>query len=331
MKLRAALDLSPLHRPFPTSVVRTVRPLVEALHARDDVEVIGVAPPANGSLALWRQTALVAEARRARADALHSFTSAFPLSRRLPVVQTVHEAPWRRAERENAGMVHRAWARLGRARAAATCTPSPGVARDLGDHPRLHVVPWGVDERFGPVRDGLDARLGRELPGLPPEPFVLVLGGTRAKKRLALACEAAARAGLPVVATGPPEDGASALAERHGALVLTGEIDGALLPALVRAAGCVAVLSTSEGFSLPVVEALRSRRAVVTPSGTVQSETAGGAAFDVDPRDPDDVARGLRDAVAASEERLDRGQRVAGGYSWERTAERLVDVWRGLR
>ena len=330
MKLRVALDLSPLHRPFPTSVVRTVRPLLEALQGRSDVDVVSVEPPARGALALWRQTALVRTARREGADVVHSFTSAFPLSRRLPVVQTVHEAPWRHGETENAGLVHRPWARLGRLQAAATCTPSAGVARDLGEHPRLHVVPWGVDERFGPERNGRDGHLAEAIPDLPADPFVLVLGGTRAKKRLALACDAAERAGLPIVATGSRGDLARALEARHGSLRLTGEIDGELLPALVRAAGCVAVLSTSEGFSLPVVEALRSRRAVVTPTGSVQSETADGAAFDVDARDPDDVARGLRAAVRASDERLDRGMEVADGYSWDRTADRLVDLWRSV-
>ena len=312
------------------SVVRTVRPILQALGARDDVEIIGIAPPERGSLALWRQTGLPRAARRSGAQILHSFTSAFTLTSRIPVVQTVHEAPWRHGVAENAGTVHRAWVRLGRARAAATCTPSPGVARDLAPHASLHVVPWGVDPSFGPEHGESDARLRATIPDVPEQPFVLVLGATRPKKRLDRTCAGAAIAGLPVVATGAVRADMQALADRSPGLTLPGEVDDALLPALVRAAGCIAVLSTSEGFALPVIEALRSGCPVVTARDTVQSETAGEAAIDVDPADADDVARGFREALTEDVDRDRRGRQVADGYSWTHTADALVRLWRTL-
>lgn len=328
--MRVALDLSPLHRSFPVSVVRTVRPILQALGARDDVEIVGIVPPERGSLALWRQSGLPRAARRSGAQVLHSFTSAFTLTRRIPVVQTVHEAPWRHGVTENAGPVHRVWVRLGRARAAATCTPSPGVARDLAPHPRLHVMPWGVDPSFGPEPDETDALLRAALQDLPASPFVLVLGATRPKKRLDLVCAGAAIADLPIVATGAAHADMRALARRFAGLTLAGEIDDMLLPALVRAACCVAVLSTSEGFALPVIEALRSDRPVVTARDTVQSETAGEAGIDVDPTDADDVARGFREALTDDVDRNRLGRDVADGYSWTNTADALVRLWRTL-
>jgi len=252
------------------------------------------------------------------------------LTSRIPVVQTVHEAPWRHGVAENAGAVHRAWVRLGRARAAATCTPSAGVARDLTPHASLHVVPWGVDPSFGPEHDEIDALLRGSVQGLPGTPFVLVLGATRPKKRLDLVCAGAAIADLPVVATGAVHTGMRTLANRFAGLTLVGEVDDALLPALVRAAGCIAVLSTSEGFALPVIEALRSGCPVVTARDTVQSETAGEAAIDVDPADADDVARGFREALTEDVDRDRRGRQVADGYSWTHTADALVRLWRTL-
>ena len=113
-------------------------------------------------------------------------------------------------------------------------------------------------------------------------------------------------------------------------MTLAGEIDDMLLPALVRAACCVAVLSTSEGFALPVIEALRSDRPVVTARDTVQSETAGEAGIDVDPTDADDVARGFREALTDDVDRNRLGRDVADGYSWTNTADALVRLWRTL-
>ena len=309
------------------SVVRTVGPILAALKAHGDVEIVGIAPPDGGSLPVWRQLGLRREAARCGAQVLHSFTSAFTLATRLPVVQTVHEAPWRHGVTENAGAVHRAWVRLGRARAAATCTPSAGVARDLAPHGKLHVVPWGVDPSFGPTRDETDERMRAALPELPEQPFVLTLGATRPKKRLELTCAGAERIGVPVVATGAVTPAVLALVDRFPRLVLTGEVEGELLPALVRSAGCVSVLSASEGFALPVLEALRSKRAVVTAAGTVQSETAGRAAINVAAGDADDVARGIRQALAVSDERLRVGREIADGYSWSGTAAALVELW----
>ncbi|MEM9799548.1 MAG: glycosyltransferase [Planctomycetota bacterium] len=312
------------------SVVRTVRPILSALGPRDDIEVLTLAPPLKGSLALWRQTALVREASRSGADVLHSFVSAFPLTSRIRTVQTVHEVPWARGARENAGPVHRTWAALGRRFAAATCTPSQGVADDLEPHPRLHVVPWGVDPAFGPEQDAFDRALRFGHPELPTRPFVLALGATRPKKRLDRVCAGAERAGFAVVATGEVDAGTQALAERYSDLVLVGVIDALVLPALVRASACVAVLSESEGFALPVLEALRSRRAVVTPFGSVQSGTAGGVAFDAHPDDPDDVARAMTEAADADDARRTAGREVAGKHTWWRTAEQLVEVWRSI-
>lgn len=285
-----------------------------------------MAPPARGSLGAWRQIGLPRAASKAGAQVIHCFSSSFPLATGLPAVQTVHECPWLHGAAENAGARHRLWTRLGRARAARTCTPSEGVARDLrglGYDQRLRVVPWGVGAEFTPEKDATDARLESALPELPRVPFVLCPAAAgRPKKRVDRALRGASMAGLAVAVTGSGEVPA-------GARPL-GDVPEELLPALFRRAAAVAILSDSEGFALPALEAEASGTPVVVPRGSVQAETAGTAAIEVEADDPEDVARGLRLAQDRDPVRLAAGRARARELSWERTAERLVAIWREL-
>lgn len=307
-----------------------------ALRARGAVEVVGVEPPARGSLKRWRQTRLPGVAREMRADALHSFTSAFPLRGSVPVVQTVHEAPWKHGVEENAGWTHRAWARAGRLRAAAVCTPSARVARDLGEHPGLHVVPWGVDSCFGPHPDATDRELLDRYPDLRGGPFILCLDGGRKKKRLdrvlAGAASVGSGTGLRVATTGGPSPHLDALDAKHpGRLIRLGVLDDGVLPALYRAAAGAAILSDSEGFSLPVLEALAAGCHVLVPNDSVAEETAGGAAMGVGPDDPAAVARAMERMLAGDSDLRARGLDRAGSMAWDQTAAALETLWEGIR
>ncbi len=298
------------------------------------MDVVGLTPPESGRLWSWRQRVLPRLARESGADALHVFSSAFPLGARLPVIQTVHEAPWLHGTPENAGLKHRAWVKLGAKFAAATCTPSQGVANDLtpgsGRDRGLHVVPWGVGSEFTPRENDSDVRLKGSLPDLGGEPIVLTPGATRPKKRLELVCEGALAAGFQVLCTGELTSYVENLQGRFANLVHAGHLTDDLLPALYRRASCVAVLSQSEGFALPVLEALASGTAVVVARGTVQADTAGDAGYAVDANDADETGRAMTLAAAHDPIRREAGLLRAGAHTWDHTAARLVDVWRSV-
>lgn len=72
--------------------------------------------------------------------------------------------------------------------------------------------------------------------------------------------------------------------------------------------------SSSEGFGLPVLEAMAAGAPVVTSTATALPEVAGGHAFLVDPYSIDSIAQGIR--LALDEPPADRARRIANGRAW---------------
>jgi len=332
--VRVAIDLSPRGPGLPLGVERVFAGALQALGARADVEVLGLAPPecARRGLrrAAWRQAGFVRAASSLDADVLHSFVSAFPLRATVPVFATVHELPWRRGEAENAGLVHRAWARAGQQRAAGIVCPSRAVARELG--PRAHVIPWGLEPTFRATPDAGDTTLRARL-GLGDGPYVLSVGGARAKKRLPLlaAAQRVSREPWTLVVTGPVD--ASRAAHTHddrGAprARWVGLVDDAELARLYRGASATVVLARSEGFGFPVLESFACGTPVVVPDESVQAETAGGLAQTF-AGEAEALAEALQRLVRSAAAPRERDARIrhAAQFTWPRTAAQLVALW----
>ena len=346
--MRVGFDTSPLHRPHPPGVTRATRELLAALTRRAVMEIVPLAPSPDEDLRKWRQQGLRNACLEHDLAGVHSPVSAFPLRGAGRRVQTIHEAPWRHGVRENAGWKHRLWASFGARRADATLTPTRHVARDLGqrlasDGGKLHVTPWGVESRFdcepppGEVDEALLARYS-----LREGPFALCVGATREKKNLSAVLHGlAARVArgerdLTLVVTGPHSRDLQrdlGLVSKLGlarCVSTPGEIDDAHLPGLLRLASVVPVLSRSEGFALPVVEALACGTPVLVPPRSAQEEVAHGGAIVVDPLDPDGVADGLERALVQREERRYELPTFVAHLTWDRCAEQVEGIWQGL-
>jgi alpha-1,3-rhamnosyl/mannosyltransferase len=103
------------------------------------------------------------------------------------------------------------------------------------------------------------------------------------------------------------------------------------LPALYGGAELLAFPSLYEGFGLPVLEAMASGSPVLCSHSSSLLEVAGDAAILVDPLDVSAIAAGL--ARALGDPALRRELRLAGlaraaMFSWERTAQLTLDVYR---
>ena len=211
--------------------------------------------------------------------------------------------------------------------------PSRSAADQLGrTHPAaagaVRVVPHGVPERFlTPARAGADELRRRH--GVPEGPYFLHVGGARVRKNVPLLLRAFAayrdaggRAAL--VMAGPGR--AAALRE---SVARMGYVHDDLLVALYDGALALVVSSESEGFGIPVLEAMARGTAVVSSPAGGLPEAAGGAAMIVEPPDASAFAEAMARVERDGPLRHDlgrRGRERAASARWEDSAARLVAV-----
>jgi glycosyltransferase involved in cell wall biosynthesis len=88
-----------------------------------------------------------------------------------------------------------------------------------------------------------------------------------------------------------------------------------------------------EGFGLPALEAMACGRAVACSNTSALPEVVDGAAILFDPYSMDEMVRALRDLLLDDElrRRMERlGLQRAAHFSWQKTAERTLDVYRDV-
>ncbi len=295
----------------------------------------------------WERRTLGQWLQRLDVDVFHAtWNTGVPVRSPVPVVLTVHDLiPWddpaghfaTRTDR----WAYRAALRGSVRRASAITTVSryvrDRVVSELGADPsRVHVVENGVT--------------------LPPEhrrrsddgpAYVLYVGGHESRKNvdgvfrtLALYWE---RYDDPIglKLTGTPDCLSPAAAKAYEALPahwadrveFLGEVEESRLTDLYGNALCLLFLSRSEGFGLPVLEAMAHGCPVVAADRTALPEVVGGAGTLLDPDRPDhaaDALRRLRTDANLRHERIRRGRERAARFTWARTADRMLDVYRRL-
>ena len=173
------------------------------------------------------------------------------------------------------------------------------------------VTPNGVDPVFRPGPGGA-------------RDYVLSVGAVQPRKNQMAALEAAQAVGLPLVVVGPEKDAALARQLRDSGATVRGYVEVAELAELYRGAACLVQASLYEGFGLPVLEAMASGTPVVTVRDDALVEVAGDAAVIVR---EDELADGIRRALAERDALVAAGLERARAFSWRATAERTVSVY----
>ncbi|HTF87342.1 MAG TPA: glycosyltransferase [Planctomycetota bacterium] len=342
--MRIGFDTSALVRAHPPGIVRLVSNAMAALERLPGLTALRMQPEASENLRVWRQVKLPLLVRERGLVGLHSFVSAFALLGPGVRVQTIHELPWLHGAAENSGLGHRFWARLASRRADRILCGSEFVAREVGVGPlakRVSVCSWGVDaEHFGHVPSvEVQARARELLHIADASGAVFAIGAVRAKKNLAALLRGMGerkRRGMPAVAIavsgaiGPDALRDQALAKSLGLeheVRWLGQVDEALLVALIHESSAIALLSHSEGFGLPVLEAFAAGRSVIVPRHSAPSEVAAGLGIEVNPDDATSVAEGIEQSLHDTpRDPLRRAH--AATRSWSVCAERIAEVWR---
>lgn len=202
---------------------------------------------------------------------------------------------------------------------------------------KVTVIPNGVDRgRFFP-----DTRGSQELSslGLAGREFYLTVGRLEPRKNHATLLRAWALLNTPrprLVIVGQRHfryndvfDLIKALRLEQDVLVLE-QVTDSQIPAIYRMARGFVYCSWAEGFGMPLLEAMASGIPVISSSNTGLAEVCADAALTVDPNRPESI----RDAVLALESQpalrsqlIDRGERRAREYTWEKSAEKVRSAY----
>lgn len=251
--------------------------------------------------------------------ALVHFQHALPLRCPYPAVVTVHDLSFERDPsvmpfHERAvfkTMVPRSARKAVHVFAVSERTKADIVELYAIPRAKITVTANGVDPAFSPGGDSLGE-------------YVLLVGSIEARKNPLAAADAASAVGLPFVVAGPVRDaGLARELERSGAS-LRGYVTKNELVELYRGAACLVMPSRYEGFGLPVLEAMACGIPVVAASDPALREVAGEAAVFVG---VDELAEGIRQALAERERLVAAGLQRARRFTWDETARRTVAVY----
>jgi glycosyltransferase involved in cell wall biosynthesis len=301
----------------------------------------------------WELVGVARAARVARPDLLHVPHFSAPVRPGVALVVTIHDViplvlPDYRASR--AMRLHLAAIRRTVRSARRVLTPSRAAAADVArilgfPAERIRVTPEAAASDFRPPLELGAARDAVRRLGVTGR-YVFNVGGLDARKNLPVLVEAfaiaSARLGEPLqlVIAGAPHSGNPAVfpplapvLRRFGvenAAVLPGRIAEADKLALYQAADIYVTPSLYEGFGLTALEAMACGVPTIAADRTSLPEVVEDGGLLVEP-EPNAVAAAMVDVLSNPDRAAvlrARGLSRARCFTWRRTAELTLDVYR---
>jgi glycosyltransferase involved in cell wall biosynthesis len=256
--------------------------------------------------------------RRLR-PALAHFIHALPLVCPAPAVVTVQDLSWER-DPSVLGLWDRVtfktFVRRAVRKAQRVLAISERTKRDLielyGTPPdKVVVTPLAPDPAFRPAGEH--------------DSFLLFVSAIEPRKQPLAAIDAANAVGRKLVVVGPAKDERLAAELRRRGAEVRGYVAKEELVSLYQRAACLVFPSRYEGFGLPVVEAMACGTPVVATPEPAMQEVAGDAAIFAE-----DLAEGIRRALAERDRLSVAGLERAKAFSWRETARLTADVYRSV-
>jgi glycosyltransferase involved in cell wall biosynthesis len=174
-----------------------------------------------------------------------------------------------------------------------------------------------------------------------PKDYILFVGTLEPRKNISLLIRALARtkSEIPLILVGWTGWGDKTWYRDITELGLEKRVytadylDEETLACLYSGARVLVYPSLYEGFGLPVLEAMACGCPVICSNTSSLPEVAGTAALFVDPDDPDGLARTLDGILRDSEGRdilVEKGLQRAALFSWEKTAEQTLELFKRI-
>jgi len=256
--------------------------------------------------------------RRLR-PALAHFVHALPLTCPAPAVLTVQDLSWERDPTVFGiwdRVTFKIFVRRAVRKASRVLAISERTKRDLielYDTPsdKVVVTPLAPDPAFRPAGEH--------------DSFLLFVSAIEPRKQPLAAIDAANAVGRKLVVVGPAKDEELAAELRRRGADVRGYVPKDELVSLYQRAACLVFPSRYEGFGLPVVEAMACGTPVVAAPEPALQEVAGDAAIF-----SEDLADGIRRALAERDQLSAAGLERAKAFSWRETARLTADVYRSV-
>jgi len=281
-------------------------------------------------------------------DLFHGLDARIPTEAPFPCVATVHDvAPAVRPDIASAEfrsrklaayelIAERAW------RIICVSAATRDSFRRLFDVPehRFKVIHHGLEPRFT-SRGSSEIQATLDILGIR-QPYILFVGLLATRKNL----ETLVRAFDRVAAEAPDLSLVLAGGRSHGILSLDAEIEGAAhrnrihqpgfvddleLPMLYAGAKAFVFPGLTEGFGMPILEAMGCGAPVIAADNGVGREVAGDAALLVDTAAEDDLANAIRRVAleeGLAQQLRERGLQRAAEFTWKAAAEQTLQVYR---
>jgi len=304
---------------------------------------------------IWEQFLLPKACRQVHADFLHCTANTAPLYTGMPLVLTLHDVIFlERSNLRSGGNLYQSLGNIYRSiivsaiakRATLIITVSHFqkqlIAEKLGISPqKIRVIYNGVDQSFFKELTQPEILQVMRKHHLS-EGYILFLSNTDPRKNtigVLHAYNELLKQGIAVprlLIKGLSQEQLLKLLWQEKLegiyyhIDVIGYIDKDELPAIYRAAGMLWFPSFSEGFGLPIIEAMASGTPVITSNISCMPEIAGDAALLINPENPKDIANAacllIKDAPFAARLAA-KGYLRAATFTWERAATETVKVY----
>lgn len=295
--------------------------------------------------------AVSSQLRRLRPDLFHATHYVLPARLPCPTVVTLHDIihllypqflPNRFARLYARLMIRRSLRLARRAIAVSNNTKQDLKSFFAVEGENIRVVQNGVEEAFTKRLEETEIATRLESLGLR-RPYLLFVGNPKPHKNLDNVVRAWRRAleitpcEALLACVGDREESAGRLRplieelELTDRVVFLGHVPQETLVALYQGASLFVFPSLYEGSALSVLEAMAAGVPVVTSSTSALGEIAEGYAETVNPLDIEGIAQAIArclDSPSHRESLVKRGLERAADFTWTKTAERTLQVYR---